>query len=311
MNPLNANWTKTLNEVKGATLNLFADRWLKNFEKNSNEIKRNPGVNVLTEKFRGVPSVVIGAGPSLDKNIKYLRYARNKTLIIACDAALKVVVNEGIQPDFVTALDPQADIIRFFDGVNTSALTLVAPSIVHPSVLAQWKGRVIFYNKYAPDIPVLVKIQKSAPHIGELIPGGSVLSISYCLAYKAGSNPITFIGQDLSYPQGRIYSKGSLYEEKSLEATMFQQGENIIFETDVLGRPVSTLKSMFVTREWFEWAFTSWKRTDPATIMNCTEGGILKNKCSLLPFSEFVTRYCAGKEMNLGWKIQKLIKNKM
>ncbi|MFQ5559562.1 MAG: motility associated factor glycosyltransferase family protein [Nitrospinota bacterium] len=298
---------RTLSEVKGATINLFSRQWLKNFRSIQNLVEKNSGVKALGGKFNTTPAVVIGAGPSLDKNVKYLKYVSGRALIIACDAALKVVLNEGIRPDLVTTLDPQADILRFFDGVNTHNLNLVAPTIAHPELIKSWKGTLLFYNKFAPDIPELVTIQKAASGVGELIPGGTVLSISYSLAFQAGANPITFIGQDLSYPKGQTYSSGSVYEEQTLEETKTLQKENMMKDTGLFGEELDTVKSMYITKQWMEWAFSSWKRPVGTDVLNSTEGGILKKKCRVVPFKQFIQMH-ADKSFNLAWKIKKLIR---
>jgi len=300
---------ETLSEVKGATISLFADQWLKNFEENRSEIMRSPGIKRLGNKFTNIPAVIVGVGPSLDKNIKFLKYASGRALVIACDAALKVLLNEGIKPNFVTTLDPQKDIIRFFKGLSTRDLTLIAPTVVHPEVLKCWQGKVVFYNKFAPDIPVLAKIQQAVPHVGELIPGGTVLSISYSLAFQAGADPITFVGQDLCYMDRMAYAHGTIYDDEPFEKIIQGKQDVIVDDVDIFGKSRQTLKSMFITRQWLEWAFTTWKRNGACRIMNSTEGGILRDKCELHPLKLFLNGYCAN-SFNFDWKIKKLLKYK-
>ena len=52
-----------------------------------------------------VPAFVVSAGPSLNKNIKELRRAKNKSFIIAVDTAVKPLLQEGIVPDMFATLD--------------------------------------------------------------------------------------------------------------------------------------------------------------------------------------------------------------
>ena len=74
-----------IREVKSATLLRFNQLWQRNFQANLSAIQRNPGVIALKNKFRDLPCVVVGAGPSLDKNIRFLHRAQNKAIIICCD----------------------------------------------------------------------------------------------------------------------------------------------------------------------------------------------------------------------------------
>ncbi len=303
------NKDRHIQEVKSATLLRFNDLWKKNFQSNQGSIQRNPGVLSLKNKFRNLPGIVVGAGPSLDKNIQLLGQAKDKAVIITSDAALKPLMAHDIFPSFVACLDPQEDIAKFFKGVPTRGMTLVAPSIIHPQVLDLWEGGVVFYSKFAPDIPTLTEIQKQAPHLGHLTPGGTVLSIAYDLAFQMGTNPILFVGQDLSYPRKKTYSREGENAEENLETTFQRQQENMVLETDIHGRTLPTLKAMSVSKQWFDWAFTTWKREGPVEIINCSEAGILTDHCRLMPLSEAIYKYC-GKKVNVAWTLKKALNRK-
>jgi hypothetical protein len=303
------NQDRHTQEVKSATILRFNDLWKQNFHSNLGAIQRNPGVSSLKNKFRNLPGIVVGAGPSLDKNIQLLGQAKDKAVIIASDAALKPLMEHGIIPTFVACLDPQEDIAKFFKGVPTQAMTLIAPSIIHPKVLDLWEGGVVFFNKFAPDIPTLTEIQKRVPQIGHLTPGGTVLSIAYDLAFQMGTSPILFVGQDLSYPRKKTYSRIGENAEENLETTFQRQQENMVLETDIHGRTLPTLKAMSVSKQWFDWAFTTWKRESPVEIINCSEAGILRDHCGRMLLSEAIYKYC-GKKVNVNWVLKKALNRK-
>ena len=52
-----------------------------------------------------MPVISIAAGPSLRQHIDTLRALQDKCLFVACDAVLKGLVAEGIQPHFCTPLE--------------------------------------------------------------------------------------------------------------------------------------------------------------------------------------------------------------
>jgi hypothetical protein len=296
-------------EVKSATQLRFNQLWQRNFQSNLNAIQKNSGVIALKNKFRDLPSIVVGAGPSLDKNIHLLHRAQNKAIIISCDAALKPLMRHGIVPDFVVCLDPQEEISRFLMNVPQKGITLVVPSIVHPHVLELWENDILFFNKFAPDIPTLVEIQKKVPHIGILTPGGTVLSVTYDLAFQAGSNPIIFVGQDLSYPKNKSHSHESDASGKGLKFMMDRQKDQLVLETDINGRSLRTIKSMAVSKQWFHWAFTTLKRENPLMVVNSSEAGILTDHCSLQPLTESIFKHCTRK-LNIPWIMKKALKRK-
>ena len=304
------NRDEQIREVKSATLLRFNQVWQRNFQANRNAVERNPGVIALKNKFRGLPCIVVGAGPSLDKNIRFLHRAQNKAVIISCDAALKPLMGQGIVPDFVVCLDPQEEISRFLVNVPHKGITLVVPSIVHPHVIKLWENDVLFFNKFAPDIPTLVEIQKIVPHIGILTPGGTVLSVTYDLAFQAGGSPIIFVGQDLSYPKKKSHSHGSDAAGQGLKMMMEKHKDHLVLETDINGQSLRTLKSMSVSKQWFNWAFTTWKRENLLSVCNCSEAGILTDHCILEPLTEAIYKHCTQK-LNVPWILKKALKRKI
>ena len=64
------NRDEQIREVKSATLLRFNQIWQRNFLSNRDAIQKNPGVIRLKNKFRDIPCIVVGAGPSLDKKHK-------------------------------------------------------------------------------------------------------------------------------------------------------------------------------------------------------------------------------------------------
>lgn len=303
------NRDEQIREVKSATLLRFNQIWQRNFLSNRDAIQRNPGVIALKNKFRDIPCIVVGAGPSLDKNIRYLKKACEKAIILCCDAALKPLLSHGIVPNFVVVLDPQEEIARFLSNVPQNGITLIVPTIVHPSILELWQGEILFFNKFAPDIPTLVEIQKMVPEVGILTPGGTVLSVTYDLAFQAGCNPIIFVGQDLSYPKNNSHSRGSDAAGKGLKTMVEKQKDSIVLETDMNNQQLRTLKSMSVSKQWFNWAFTTWKRDNPVVVSNCSEAGILTDHCTLLTLNEAIYKFCKTK-VNVSWILKKALKRK-
>lgn len=303
------NGDSHIKEVKSATLLRFNELWKQNFRANQGAIQRNPGVASLKNKLKNVPGIVVGAGPSLDKNIRFLGRAKDRAVIIASDAAFKPLLAHNITPSFVACLDPQEDVAKFFKGVSSRDATLIAPSIIHPKALDLWEGGVVFYSKFAPDVPALTEIQRRAPHLGHLTPGGTVLSVAYDLAFQSGTNPILFAGQDLSYSQKKTHSREGENADERLDSIFQRQWENIVLETDVSGRTLPTLKAMSVSKQWFHWAFTTWKREGPLDIINCSEAGILKDHCQLMTLNEAVYKYCR-KKVNAAWILKKALNRK-
>lgn len=297
---------RNLAEVKLATIAFLGQAWQKNYEGNLPSIPNTPGVRKLYDKFKSVPAVVVGAGPSLDRNLRYLARAKGKSLIVACDTALPILSRNGILPDIVMNLDPQSNVMNFFDGIDSRNMTLVAPTIAWPPLKEAWKGDFFFFNKNAPDIKMLAEISSKHRELGMLTPGGSVLSVAFDLAFKSGASPIAFIGQDLSYSEDNAYASGGHYGDYKAESIFNLGDENITTAEDIFGRKLKTQKSMQVTNEWFKWAFAQWDPENKRKIVNCSEAGILTS-CEQSSFFDFVSRHC-NKKVNIAWAIKKACK---
>ncbi len=110
----------------------------------------------LPEKWRNAPVFVVGNGPSLDNDIKFLRKYQDKAIIIACGTAFDSLYHAGIQPDFYgcTERTPQvAQTIRMIpDKEYVNRTILLASDSVHPDTLACFKNNALFYK---PDEPFM------------------------------------------------------------------------------------------------------------------------------------------------------------
>lgn len=302
---------RRVHEVKAATLWTFEALWNANYEANRGLISRSPRVSWLFGKFNDVPALIVGAGPSLEKNIHLLGSIQGRAAVIAVDTALMPLVSAGVSPALTVMLDPQPDVARFFEGVNTSRKILVAPSIASPKALSGWKGEIVFYNKFAPDIPALTRIASQSQELGFLIPGGSVLSVGLDLAFRMGSGAIGFAGQDLSYPPGgRAYVSGTTYGDVETDGALENAVEEIVCETDIFGRSLRTKKSLSVTKQWMEWAFLNLRRDrGKAEFFNLTEGGIVTRDCCLMSLAEWSRRFLSG-NVNMDWLVKKALQKK-
>ena len=71
--------------------------------------------------FKGKPAVVVAAGPSLNKQIKWLKKVENKVLIVACDTGLGILLKHQIVPHIVTALERDLVCSTLFENIPENA----------------------------------------------------------------------------------------------------------------------------------------------------------------------------------------------
>ncbi len=265
-------------DVNIATLAKFEKIWCSNIARNINIFGRSPGVNEFYGKFRGVPAVVAGAGPSLPESFPFLRENRERMIIVAVDTSYRMLVNNGIEPHFCLSVDPQVVNARYFEGCGESGTILVYEPSVHPSVLRFFRGRSV-----SAGIPfdIMKWIEGTAGSKGEITHGGSVSTNACDFAGRLGASPVYLVGQDLGFTGGLAHARGSYMEEQVHYRTTRTKNSEMHnrFQLSALPRinvkgirsgSIHTNQKMMIFLSWFE------KRKDE-DLVNLTADGAYIN----------------------------------
>ena len=174
----------------------------KNIIENISHIPQSVGVNKFRHLFSDKPIFIVSAGPSLDKNIHYLKKIGDKGIIISVDTAIPSLQEVGIKPDFITAIDPnQALYDKIFKNYPDLKIPLIYIASVYPDVLDSYKGPKIVAFTSGDRIN---NILESYFNKGRLESGGSVASTALDFAYKMGGNPLVLVGQDLAFTEDGV-----------------------------------------------------------------------------------------------------------
>lgn len=247
----------------------------------------------LKEEFtnyniKNTPAIIVGAGPSLDKNVEELKKAVGKSFIIATDASLRVMSNYGILPDMAINVDglvPQ----RFFENSDMSQIPMVLCSLALSSLFED-KSIVKFMDGSSCDRADDIDREILGRTNAKLPTGGSVSTDAYCLAVHLGFERIIFIGQDLSYPGGKHHYDG--FEEKEENNINFIDSIKEERKTeieDVNGGKVVTDAVMKWYLEWFEIAI---RGMEGIHVMDATEGGAKIRGTEIMSLKDAIEREC-------------------
>lgn len=246
--------------------------------------------------------IVISAGPSLRKNQHLLAEAKARgAILIAVQTMLKPLLAMGIEPHYVTSLDFHEISGRFFEDLpRTLTTTLVAEPKCTPKVLDAHPGPVVLTGSpYAESL--LRELSFARP---TLPAGATVAHLCFYLAQYLGCSPIAFVGQDLGFSDNLIYAPGTRYDDVwrpelsrfcSLE---MKQWDQIIRERPILrkipaaaGGQMYTEERLFTYLQQFERDFTD-AAAKGQIVLDCTEGGALKQAATPLTLREALERYC-------------------
>lgn len=237
----------------------FVDVWRRNLIANVGAIARATGFADLEGEFRGVPAVLVGAGPSLDRCVDRLAGREENVLILATDTALRTLRTAGVRPHLVMSLDATETNVLDFEGVETDGTALAMVPVVDPRIPSRFER--CFAGGYGH--PWMKFLESRWGALGSVLVSGSVSTAAYDFARNLGASPIILAGVDLAYADGRTHTRGrtapsdlaGLGRFRPIESLARGWAEKTERELDVPatgGGTVRTTQRMKEWREWFE-----------------------------------------------------------
>ena len=285
-----------------ATALVNASRTCRNLVSNLPWYAAGATTNELKNAAKGKPAVLVAAGPSLVKNVDLLAdpEVRRQVVVISTQTTLRPLLDRGIRPDYVTALDYSPISSRFYEGLpDLDDVALVAEPKAHNAILRGFPGPIrIAHNALNDNL-----LGELARPIEPLKSGATVAHLSFYLAQHLGCDPIVFIGQDLGFSDGLYYAPGTaVHRVWSSELGPFNTLEMMEWQRvvrmrghlrraeDIDGKPMFTDEQMVTYLKQFERDFED----APQTVIDATEGGLAKEHTIRMPLREAVQTYATG-----------------
>lgn len=255
---------KQKQNINTNTLERFSKLWLKNSAKNIRQFKNCHGIsiykNILDKK---ISAIVIAAGPTLQDILPYLAELKKRTVLICVDTALKALLRNNIQPDFVLLIDPQYYAACHIAGLSAPESVLVTESGAYPSVMRFNCRKKVFCESLFPLGRYFELNLLKEKSFGKITAGGSVSTSCWDFAKYIGAKEIYMAGLDLGYPEKKTHIRGSTFEEKTHSTgNKLNPAENalckILFDAknenalDYEAKPIITDSKMKLFAWWFE-----------------------------------------------------------
>ncbi len=261
-----------------STINYFLNEWTEN--QLISIAKKQPAADVLNNRFKNIPAVIISAGPSLEKRIDELKEIQDKALIIAPGTGARVCKQKGIKAHVAIAMDSQKAEANIFRDSDIDLL--VGSYRLHPEVDKVFPNRLLrmaISNDY-----IAQYYHHWINYPADIISDhASVSSSAVDFAVKLGCNPIILVGQDLCYYDHKVHAgeeKDSLPEStrKALQEAV-----------DINGEKVYTEPGFFAIRRDME--LLNLKYRDTHTIINSTQAGLGMPGIENRDFRDVIDRY--------------------
>ena len=226
---------------------------------------REHAISELQHTLKKKPVVIVGAGPSLDKNIHVLKQYQPYVHIIACDAACTTFAQHDMEPDLIITTDDSEKIWRYFaalhgafDHIPVACMVTSSWPLIrhHPAPLFFGRRRTTSGRILSHAVPTI------QPFEAGLCVGHAAME----LAALMGADPIIMMGFDLGYAGDRFHPEHQpmpyFHDHPPLE-------ENLLTIPGNNGIDVLTDLSMSLYLQEFEKRINTLDRT----VFNCTEGG--------------------------------------
>ncbi|EJE4162450.1 DUF115 domain-containing protein [Vibrio parahaemolyticus] len=180
------------------------ERLLENEKENAPALKRVPSSDHYLQ-YQVDDAICIGAGPSLQHYIDELKYVYslpNRPKLIAASTACKCLLENGIKPDVVFAVDIDLsdEYIPYEIAKNT---ILVFSSQIPKRIFQNWHGEKYYlhlgdatFDRFAQQLPI-----KHRPYSF-----GSVIHPLIHMTLLQGATRIALIGCDFAFPSDKIHS---------------------------------------------------------------------------------------------------------
>ncbi|MBP8082530.1 MAG: DUF115 domain-containing protein [Spirochaetes bacterium] len=210
------------------TIKRFGILYFKNILKNMDSFVSSFSISCFKDKFNAYEAVIASSGPSIDLYIQTLKVIEKKVFIIAVDSALPVLSANGIDPDFVISIDPQAYTWEHLNVIKPSAV-LIQSLTAHNAVKTDHHYFYLNSHPMCQIIDHLFDVENIDSNCGN-VAGDAVNFAKYC-----GFKKISILGLDSSFPFHEIYSRSSSYQKRFMFRsarlnTLEKQNSDYIFK---------------------------------------------------------------------------------
>lgn len=250
---------------------MFNEIWQDCIFKNINYIADSYNIDIFKNAFEQKPLIIVAGGPSLDKNVDYLKNIKGKLPILCMYTAYAVLKQHDIEPDFIVAIDSQQ---LKYESEDDSKQKITLPLFYLSSVDTQLLKKHTGAKILTPDSlnTFIFKVLQDFGVNIELLPiGGSVACTCLSLAKYFGVSEILLIGQDLSFTEQKSHASGSYYDGNDSHLIKSIRNSKLLTEGNN-GDQVYTIPSFLSYKLWIESFIHDNK---DIKVINATEGGAL------------------------------------
>lgn len=273
------NDNNTLTFINRNTAAIMGKASVKNTILNFKYIKESNAISDLYGIIpEDIPAIIVAAGPSLEKNIRDLKNAKNKSIIFATDRALDFLLDNDIEPDFIVTLDAIKP-VKYFTSRENIVTPIFCKIESNSEILDFHKGKKIWYDPHSFFTNLYNKFNKKFKITNS---GGSVATAAFSICIELKLKNIILIGQDLAY-SGKFTHAGGVLDNGVSENSYTELVE------DINGNMIPTRYDWKFFKLWFEDAIENYPEVN---VIDATEGGAKIKGTKVMTLNRAISEYC-------------------
>ena len=195
--------------VDVSTIFKFSKVWLENTLNNLAAFKNREMYKLsdLTGRYKGQTALIAGAGPSLADNITNIQANRNKYIILAVNKAVRFLIQNGITPDFVVALDAR-NMDTTLGGLEDKLVRANCIMDLRTDTSVLSKGFRRYFVSFSTADIISKKLSEYNSFIKLNETGGTAATFALISAIKMGFSKVVLAGIDLAFKENIAYASG-------------------------------------------------------------------------------------------------------
>lgn len=200
------DYRKRYVQVANTTLS-FERIWHYNAMLNLPYVANTPSYLSLRDQLRNKPVIVVGAGPSLEDSIPFIKTAQeNKSAFIFCaGSGVKPLLAHGVVPDAFLTHDPNYVNFENLSSILDRDIPLIFSSTVPNDILLNHKGPKLHYIPMRDNISPLYFGDVNVNCITDC---ATVTGVLLDVLFHLDVGPIFLTGLDLSVRENKLYASG-------------------------------------------------------------------------------------------------------
>lgn len=272
----------------------FGKIWMQNILQNTNFLIQNN----FQKKFEidnSKTAVIIGAGPSLDESINFIKTHKENLFIITTDTAYPTLLKQNIIPQVVVSIDAQIFSREHFIGINKTNINdtiFLLDLCANSSIVKKINNENILFFTNGHPLCNYIEENSKGKFLRLSSGRGTVTTAACDFTIKCNFENIILIGTDFSFYQNKPYTKGTYLEKQFLSQSnrnknLETQYTNLMLRTEIFKNE----EGFFTTKLLDEYRIYQKKMINDST----SKFYVLNKNCNPMNLNIFDTKFLEQK----------------